>query len=65
VTTTWHADDTLDEALWFALFAACPKDELLDLGGSVLALVVGRDDWAEHVRRRLSDPGALHNDVAL
>lgn len=65
VSTTWHADDTLDEALWFALFAACPKDELLETGGSVLALVIGREDWAEHVRRRLSDPGGLHNDVAL
>lgn len=65
VTTTWHADDTLDEALWFALFAAWPRDELLETGGSVLALVVGREDWAEHVRRRLSDPGGLHSDVAL
>lgn len=65
VTTTWHADDTLDEALWFGLFAACPKDELLETGGSVLALVVGREDWAEHVRHRLSDPGGLHADVAL
>jgi hypothetical protein len=65
VTTTWHADDTLDEALWFALFAACPKEELIETGGAVLALVVGREDWAEHVRQRFSDPGGLHSDVAL
>ena len=65
VATSWHADDTLDEALWFALFAACPKEELLETGGSVLALVVAREDWAEHVRRRLADPGGLHRDVAL
>jgi hypothetical protein len=65
VATSWHADDTLDEALWFALFAASPKEELVETGGSVLALVVAREDWAEHVRRRFADPAGLHRDVAL
>jgi hypothetical protein len=64
VTTTWHADDTLDEALWFAVFVACPHDPDIPTCGAVLTVVAGRDDWAEHVRTRLTDPRSLLNHVA-
>jgi hypothetical protein len=64
VTTTWHADDTLDEALWFAVFVACPHDPYIPTCGSVLAVVVANDEWAEQARRRLADPRALLHDVA-
>jgi hypothetical protein len=54
VMTTWHADETLDEALWFALKMTLPAgstgDELPDL----LAIVIGHA-WAERVERRLND----------
>jgi hypothetical protein len=65
VITTWHDDESLDQALWFALFVAFPDESLLASEQSVLAVVVGGEDWAEHVRQRLTDPGALHADVAL
>jgi hypothetical protein len=65
VLTTWHDDETLDQALWFSLFVAFPDESLLAKGQAVLAVVVGHEDWAEQVRGRLSDPGTLHRDVAL
>lgn len=63
VMTTWHADDDLDQALWFAMFSACPDDEFIETCGSLVAIVVGNDEWAEHVRRRLADPAGLNADV--
>ena len=59
VTTTWHADDTLDEALWFALFASIPHDAYVETTDSVLAVVVGEPQWAAHVRGRVGNPDAL------
>ncbi len=63
VMTTWHADEELDQALWFALFSACPDDPFLETCGSLLAIVVGNDGWAAHVERRLADPAGLNADV--
>jgi hypothetical protein len=62
--TTWHADDTLDQALWFALYTACPHDQLIETCGATVCIVVGRDDWAADVRAALSDPDALTARVA-
>jgi hypothetical protein len=59
VTTTWHADDTLDEALWFALFVSVPDDAYIETCDSVLALVVADPQWAAYVRGRLGNPEAL------
>jgi hypothetical protein len=59
VETTWHADDTLDEALWFALFASIPDDAYVETTDSVLAIVVGEPQWAAHVRGRVGNPDAL------
>ena len=63
VMTTWHADDDLDQALWFAMFSACPDDEFIETCGSLVAIVVGNDEWADQVRRRLGDPASLNADV--
>ena len=63
VMTTWHADDELDQALWFAMFSACPDDPFVETCGSLLAIVVGNDEWADQVRRRLADPAGLNADV--
>jgi hypothetical protein len=65
VPTTWHAGEPLDQALWFALYAACPHDRYIETCGSLLAVVSGPDEWEEQVRRRLSNPRQLMTDVAL
>lgn len=65
VLTTWHDDETLDEALWFALFTAYPGDEEFADCDVVLAVAVGRPEWRDHIRARLRDPGALDDDVVV
>ena len=64
VTTTWHADDTLDQAVWFALYTACPHDRYIETCAATVCIVVARDDWAEQVRAALADPAALTARVA-
>ena len=63
VMTTWHEEEELDSALWYAIVVACPQDAFLETCGSLLAIVVG-DGWSDHVRRRLADPVRLNADVA-
>jgi hypothetical protein len=58
ILTTWHHDESLDEALWFAIFnASLPYAEIQ----SVLAVV--SPPYAEHVERRLADSEQLDDDV--
>ena len=59
VLTTWHADDTLDEALWFALFASFPDEAYVESCDSVLSIVVASPQWAAQVRGRVGNPDAL------
>ena len=58
IMTTWHSDDSLDEALWFFLRSAFPDDGYAATTQSALAISVGRHDWDEHIRTRLADIGS-------
>lgn len=53
--TTWHAHDTLDEAIWFALYAALPIDKYFDDCRSVIAVCIGNSDWAATIRSAFVD----------
>jgi hypothetical protein len=56
VTTTWHADESLDEALWYFVDVAHPTgDPVTDW----LAVSVGREDWRDRIRARLADLAGL------
>ncbi len=57
VMTTSHDDESLDSALWFALFAAVPPD----LDAFVLAIT--DEDWYGQIERRLADTDELNADV--
>jgi hypothetical protein len=64
VMTSWHEDETLDEALWFAVFAAYPGYEgEWPEADTLLAVTVGERAWAEQVARRLRDAQRLSDDV--
>jgi hypothetical protein len=63
VVTAWISDESLDEALWEALNASLPHRRYEGTCNALLAVVVGNNTWAEHVRRRLADPEALSRDV--
>jgi hypothetical protein len=56
--TSAHRTDTLDEALFFAVWCAFPT-EAFNETTSVLALVVGNAEWTQVVRARLQAPESL------
>jgi hypothetical protein len=61
IMTTWHADDSLDEALWYFVdVARLPeRDEPTDW----LAVSVGWPSWADRIRQRLADLDSLRATV--
>jgi len=62
IITTWHADESLDEALCFFLRNTWP-DEKYSEDGSALAITVGSAEWAAQVERSLRDRDSLTDDV--
>ena len=58
VMTSEHRHESLDEALWFAIFVAHPAD-----GEALSVLVVAEQQWAEQVETRLANPEQLSEDV--
>src|ERR1700681_2388283 len=63
IMTTWHSEDSLDDALWFFVYSAYPDDGYLDTCRSALALTVGHPEWDEHIRKRLADLDTFNRDV--
>ena len=59
VMTTWHDDEALDDAMWFALYTACPHDRYIETCTSTLFIVVANEEWATQIRAALQDPDAL------
>jgi hypothetical protein len=55
--TTWHNNEPLFEAIWFALFVACPDDAFVDECRSVVGMSVGSAAWAAEVRAAFAAPG--------
>lgn len=53
VMTTWHARDTLDDALDFFLNFACPTDGFAADSDYWLAICINNSDWATAIRRQL------------
>ena len=63
IMTTWHADEPLDDAIWFLLRTTFPDDGYFDTTRTGLAVVVGTPEWASHVERRMRDIPSLARDV--
>jgi hypothetical protein len=61
VMTTWHTDDSLDEALWF--FADAAQLPTRDESTDWLAVSVGCPAWANCIRQRLADLTSLRAAV--
>jgi hypothetical protein len=59
VVTTWHASETLEEALWFALFTASPATAYEATTRAMVVVVINAARYAEILRRHLADPQAL------
>lgn len=56
IMTTWHADEPLEEALFFLLSSAWPDPAFEDTTGCTVAVSVGDDEIAEQIRLALSQP---------
>jgi hypothetical protein len=62
VMSTWHSEDSLPDALWFALFSSTP-DEAFEPCGSVVAISIANSSWAATMRQAMRNPGAFSSDV--
>jgi hypothetical protein len=51
VMTTWHENETLQQALTFLMRDAVPKDPWIASCRSSVVAVIGNDHWAAEVRR--------------
>jgi hypothetical protein len=51
VMTTWHDDESLEEALEFLVYTAVPGDAWNATCRASLVAVIGNEDWAAEVRR--------------
>ncbi len=59
IPTTWHANEPLDDALWFALFTAYPSAAYESTCRATVVVAIKADRYAASLRRDLSDPVAL------
>jgi hypothetical protein len=63
IMTTWHENESLDDALWFFLRTSWPDDAYFDTTRAAIAITIGSAEWAAHVERRIRDIPALADDV--
>jgi len=63
VMTTWHDDESLADALWFALNTACPTQSFEETCRAVVAIVINSLPWAAEVRHAFADPQQFSQDV--
>jgi hypothetical protein len=56
VMTTWHADESLADALNFVRVAAVPDDRHAEGCGSTLGIAIGSPQWTAEIRDAFSRP---------
>lgn len=64
VMSTWHANEQVEEALWFAVNAAYPAAPYDTTTISTIAAVIANEDWTKDVQGYLSDLSTLDRAVA-
>ena len=63
--TTWHNDDELADALWFAIYSACPAEIYIESCRAVLFITVGSPIGAKQIGEWLSAPEVLNQQLGL
>lgn len=63
IMTTWHDEQSLEEAAWFALNCAFPDDRFFEECRSVVAICIGNHSWEEQLTAALAKPQALSSRV--
>ena len=55
IMTTWHEDQALDEALWFAVNNAFPAGAYEETCKTLVAIAIGSQDWGSQIAKNLSE----------
>jgi hypothetical protein len=63
IMTTWHDEESLDEALWFFVSDTHPDEAYYSTCGCGVAISIGNTAWSEHIRARLDDIDGLKRIV--
>ena len=61
--TTWHSDESIDEALWFFLNVAFPAHDYSNNCNAELIIVIENEEWKRHIEERVLDQKNLSKDV--
>ncbi len=62
VMSTWHANESLEEALWFCIFNAIPDDEFLEIC-STFIVGIGKAVTPEVLQSLLDDIHGLNKTI--
>lgn len=65
VMTSWHEDESLEEAFYFFLFNAWPDEAFEDTCNTAIAAAVGNAPWSSRLRQMFSDVAGLKTAVGL
>lgn len=65
IMSTWHENDSLEEALWFALHSAYPAPPYDATTISTVAAVIANEKWAQAVETYLGDLSKLNAAVGV
>jgi hypothetical protein len=63
IMTTWHSDESLNQALWFFAFPATPEETYVNAGTGKVAICIGNDNWYASIQDRLLNLEKLDYDV--
>jgi hypothetical protein len=59
VMSTWHADESLGEGLWFSLVSALPDMDEFPSGDQAATVLAVEEPWIDAVRRLITDQDEL------
>lgn len=60
--STWHSDESLEEALWFCVFNAIVDDEFWN-ECSTIVVAINEENWADIIENSLSDVSAFNDKM--
>ncbi len=63
IMSTWHNNETLADALWFALYNAVPADDYIEQTKNLIVIIMDNDDLYPEVKDYLLNVDKLNKDV--
>jgi len=63
IMTTWHEQEVLKEAVWFAANAAFPDEGYAAASAALVALSVGSKEWDAEIREYLQAGTPLEDEA--